>query len=518
MRFKSLAELLASRNEEDHERLFLSSPEEQVKLTYGAFYDAANQLAVRFQTAGLLLGQRAAVMLENGADWVGSFGALMLIGCTVVPVNPQLSPTETLDLLERSEAQFVITTSDLRNMLSLVLQSGETQWKSIETRGLEATLFCLVKEPQAHKHDCIPKQIGEKHEALLLFTSGSTGRPKGVVLTHENLLTEAEFVRHGHQLSRTDTVLCVLPFFHINGLVITLITTLLSGGQAVVPHKFSASRFWHWMETYHITWFSAVPTILSILLSTQGERNRTPYLRFARSASSSLSAAVLIAFEKRFGVPVIEAYGLSEAASQVASNPLPPAQRKIGSVGLPVGNLIRIVDERGNVLPPGVAGEVAVQGPNVATGYFNNLAANRESFRDNWFYTGDLGYFDQDGYLFLTGRRKELINRAGEKISPREVDEVLYRLPEIETAAAIGVPDDLFGEEVVAVIQLRPGMRLGSDKVIKHCKACLAEFKTPKHILFVDDFPKGPNGKIQRLRLVELYRRLTHEKQAGIGC
>lgn len=509
MSFDSLAQLIEYRSVNDWDRIFLSSPEQQLDVTYGAFYQEAKKLAQHLEQRGLRQNQRVALLMDNGLNWTVAFAGVLLAGGAVVPLNPGLTPGEIADLLEKARVRMMITVHEKEKTLPPQVIAGRKaqpiRYRTAFAGQEDLSIFAVLPQEPADRPG-ERQAIQATDEALLLFTSGSTGVPKGVVLTHGNLLAEADFIRQGHKLTASDIVLCILPFFHINGLVITLVTSLFSGGRAVVPRKFSASQFWKWAGQYQVTWFSAVPTILSILLSRHGEEHvDVPSLRFARSASSSLPVAVLEAFEQRYHIPVIEGYGLSEASSQVATNPLPPEPRKAGSVGRPVGNEIRVVDGRGHAVPPGVTGEVTVKGANVTQGYLNNPEANRESFKNGWFYTGDLGRFDEDGYLFLTGRRKELINRAGEKISPREVDEVLYRLPDIETAAAIGVPDPLFGEEIVAFVQLRPGAELGAEQVARHCKACLADFKVPKRILFIDDFPKGPNGKIQRRQLVELY-------------
>ncbi len=261
-----------------------------------------------------------------------------------------------------------------------------------------------------------------------------------------------------------DTALCILPLFHINGLVVTLITSMLVGSSLVLPKKFSSRHFWQWISTYNATWFSAVPTILSILL-LQPIPSKAEFssLRFARSASAPLPIAVLEEFETRTGVPVIESYGMSEAGGQVTSNPL--HLRKPGSAGLPFTNALRVVDEHGVPLDSNQTGEVVLRGPNVSIGYLDNAAANRESFRNGWFYTGDLGYRDADDYVFLVGRKKELINRAGEKIAPREIEEIIYRMPEVESAAVVGVPDSLYGEEVACFLVLRP-------RIIAHGRTC----------------------------------------------
>lgn len=505
MDFQSLVKLLAYRAAESKERIFLSWPEEQLDVTYSEFYEAAQQLAQYLQVQGLKQGERVALSLENGVHWILAFWGIILAGGVVVPLNPKFKVAEWVPLLEQAESSWMIAENQGAGLLSEhgvnpVATAYSSPWNQAEL---------VVSTAQRQRRKALTKDDAEfSDEALLLFTSGSTGRPKGVVLTHGNLLAEAAFIQQGHALTQGDIGLAILPFFHINGLVITMLTPLFSGGRAIVPEKFRASKFWEWVKKYQVTWFSGVPTILSILLARKDpEPLDTTSLRFARSASSSLSVAVLEEFEQRFHVPVIEAYGLSETGSQVATNPLPPSIRKTGSVGLPVGNELRIVDEQGRPVPNGIRGEVVIQGKNVTQGYLNNKEANQESFKQGWFYTGDIGFFDEDGYLFLAGRRKELINRAGEKISPREVDEVIYQLPEVLLAAAVGVPDPLFGEEIVAFIQLRPGEMVSEEQVIRHCKACLANFKVPKRIFYLDDFPKGPNGKIQRLKLVALYHK-----------
>lgn len=499
MRFKSLNKLLEYRAGQDWEKTFILSPETGAALTYGNFYTAVRDLACCIQP-NIRQGQRIALIAENGLHWGIVFCGILLAGGVAVPLNPRFKPAETEELLRQAQAKLIFTDARGGEALPPPLAANSRKISVAgEAMGIIGSEVFAKNATQASRAQW-------EDEALVLFTSGSTGAPKGVVLTHGNLLAEAEFITGGHQLTAADVVLCILPFFHINGLVITLLSSLYSGGTAVIPRKFSASHFWQWVSANKVTWFSAVPAILSILLSGEAapalDLSR---LRFARSASSSLPVAILTEFERRYGVPVIEAYGLSEAGSQIATNPLPPRRRKAGSVGLPVGNEIQVIDQSGEPAPVQATGEVVVKGANITKGYLNNRQANRESFKNGWFHTGDLGFFDADGYLFLTGRKKELINRGGEKISPREVDEVIYRLSEIETAVTVGVADAVFGEEVVAFVQLRPGKQLTAEGIAAHCRSCLADFKIPKKIFFINDFPKGPNGKIQRRKLVELY-------------
>jgi acyl-CoA synthetase (AMP-forming)/AMP-acid ligase II/NAD-dependent dihydropyrimidine dehydrogenase PreA subunit len=510
MKFESLVQLGEYRAAHESERLFLSVPEDGIDVTYGLLYQFVRELARFLQSHGLQKGQRVAIILENGLGWALSCWGVLYAGGVVVPLNPRFKPAEAASLLQRAEVCLIITDNDGINVVTGEFAAGKAARFQTNSKAA-AELLVVARRQDRSKATQLP-DIRPQDEALLIFTSGSTGVPKGVILTHGNLLAASENIRQAHNLTVADIALCVLPFFHANGLIITLITSAFSGGRVVVPRKFSARHFWEWANRYRVTWFSAVPTILSILLSSKAGNPVPKSLRFARSASAALPKAVFEEFERRFKVPIIESYGLSETASQVTTNPLPPATRKVGSVGKPVGNELSIVDEYGVRVLPGVEGEVVIRGANVMPGYLNNPEANREAFKNGWFYTGDIGYFDQDGYLFLTGRRKEFINRAGEKFSPREVDEILYQLPEIETAAAVGVPDSLFGEEIVAFIQLRPGMKLSADQVIAHCRQSLVDFKVPKEIFYIGDFPKGPNGKVQRCRLADIYHQI---KQTG---
>ncbi len=519
MEFASIRDLVITRGNQYPGRIFLSSPEDGMDLTYDAYLLAVRRLEKALLAQGMRKGKRAALLLANGLNYAVSFTGVMAAGGVVVPINPHLKAAEVARLLADAGTSLVLTDSEWYRVFYPLLKGLPVRWLDLGFQGgrLLALEWATGSDRDYSPVDAPPP--GRDDVALLLYTSGTTGKPKGVMLTHGNLLAEASYIQEGHRLTPEDIALCILPLFHINGEVVTLITPLFSGGRVVMPSKFRASRFWDWVRRYRVTWFSAVPTILSILLSHPlPDRSALSSLRFARSASAPLPVAVLREFEARFDVPVIEAYGLSETASQVTTNPLPPAVRKPGSVGLPVGNEVRVVDEKGKPVPAGVTGEVVVRGENVCRGYFHNEKATATFFNGGWFYTGDLGYLDADGYLFLTGRRKELINRGGEKISPREIDEVLYRLPGVELAAAVGVPDPLYGEEVIAFIQLRPRKSLAEERVLSFCRDYLADFKIPREVIFIRDFPRGPNGKIQRLKLVDLYLEKYQGAAHGAGA
>ena len=342
--------------------------------------------------------------------------------------------------------------------------------------------------------------------ALVLHTSGTTSRPKIVPLTHENLCSSAWNVQGTLGLSATDRCLNVMPLFHIHGLVAALLASVAAGGSVVCAPGFYAPRFFEWMAAFHPTWYTAVPTMHQSLLARTEENRATIQrhpLRFVRSSSASLPPQVMAGLEAAFGVPVIEAYGMTEAAHQMASNPLPPGLRKPGTVGLPAGPEIGIMNEAGELLRRGDIGEIVIRGPNVTSGYENNPTANQTAFSDGWFRTGDQGFIDSEGYLSITGRLKELINRGGEKISPREVDEVLIDHPAIEQAVTFAVPHPQLGEDVGAAMVLRRGFTVSETEIREFAANRLAYFKVPRWIRFLDEIPKGPTGKLQRIGLAE---------------
>jgi acyl-CoA synthetase (AMP-forming)/AMP-acid ligase II len=334
--------------------------------------------------------------------------------------------------------------------------------------------------------------------ALVLHTSGTTSRPKRVPLRHRNLAASVGNIVDWYALTADDVALCVMPLFHIHGLVASVLSTFGSGGAVVVPARFNPLRFWPVVRAHRATWYSAVPTIHQLLLQRAGSERPvgSEHLRFIRSCSAALSPATMQQLEERFGAPVLEAYGMTEAAHQMASNPLPPAPRLPGSVGQGSGVRIGIMDEEGALLPTGAAGEVVIQGPNVIDGYENNPEANAASFTRGWFRTGDQGVLDDSGYLTLVGRIKELIIRGGEKISPREIDEVLQQHPAVAEAVAFGVPHPSWGEEVVAAVVLRSPAT--EDELLHHSRLHLADFKVPKTLHFVEAIPRVATGKVQR--------------------
>jgi acyl-CoA synthetase (AMP-forming)/AMP-acid ligase II len=347
---------------------------------------------------------------------------------------------------------------------------------------------------------------GPEDVALVLHTSGTTSRPKIVPLTHRNITQSARNIARTLALAPRDRCLVVMPLFHIHGLVGALLASLQSGASVYCPPGFNALRFFHWLEDSAATWYTAVPTMHQTVLQRaerHGELLRRRPLRFIRSSSASLPPQVMLALEQAFGCPVIESYGMTEAAHQMASNPLPPAVRKPGTVGCAAGPEVAIQAPDGRLLPAGQAGEIVIRGENVTAGYASNPAANAEAFRDGWFRTGDLGVMDEEGYLTISGRLKEIINRGGEKITPREIDEVLMDHPAVALALAFAMPHAMLGEEVAAAVVLREGSAASERELRDFVAGRLAPFKVPRRIVLLSEIPKGPTGKMQRIGLAQ---------------
>ncbi len=351
-------------------------------------------------------------------------------------------------------------------------------------------------------------EVTSQSHALLMYTSGTTGRPKGVLHSHQSLLAGGWTTTLAHGLGPGDRGFCVLPVYHINGLCVTVMGALVSGGSLAVVGRFSASAFWEQAAEAGVTWFSAVPTIISHLLHGKGgpDAATRTRLRFGRSASSALAVETQTAFEARFGMPIIETMGLTETAAQILSNPLPPGVRKVGSPGVGYGCDVQIQGPDGQEVPRGEEGEIAVRGPNVMQGYLNNPEATAAAFREGWLLTGDLARMDADGYVFVTGRLKELIIKGGENIAPREVDEALYAHPDVVEAAAFARPCARYGETVEAAVRVSEGSDLTAEALLDICRARLGRFKCPDRVHFLPELPKGPSGKIQRLKIAEAVR------------
>jgi acyl-CoA synthetase (AMP-forming)/AMP-acid ligase II len=460
-------------------------------VTYAQLRQQVDALAKSLNQLGLGRGDRIAMALPNGLEVIVSFLAASTAG-TAAPLNPAYTRDEFKFYLEDTGARaLIVPPKDCDEARAAAAGNVLIIEADIDGDGQVRFSSAAAGAPRATEYPQ-PDDI-----ALILHTSGTTSRPKRVPLSHANLLTSARNVSETYQLSSADVSLCVMPLFHVHGLVASTLATLSTGGTVVVPPKFNPLSFWATVRDHGATWYSAVPTIHQVLLSrAKTKPSGAEQLRFIRSCSAALAPQTMADIEERFGVPILEAYGMTEAAHQMASNPLPPGARKAGSVGVGTAVEIAILDETGNQLPPDTVGEVSIKGPNVFGGYEGNAEANAESFSNGWFRTGDQGYLDADGYLALVGRLKELINRGGEKISPREIDETLLTHPAVAEAVCFGIADRVYGEGVAAAVVLN-GDATESD-LMAHCRSSLADFKCPTTIYIIDSIPRTATGKIQR--------------------
>jgi len=489
---KSTGTLLDLFQKADHARAAIIIPELDLRVSYESLRDQTWQMMQLLAGAGIGRNARVAIALPNGLPAIVSFLAASIAG-TAAPLNPAY---------RYDEFDFFLEDTGARVLICPPIGADEAR-RAAADRHVPVLTAEIDSHGKAHLRGTHEKGTvltpTPKDIALILHTSGSTGRPKRVPLQHVNLLVSAQNIANTYSLSPEDISVCVMPLFHVHGLVASTLATLLSGGTVVVPKKFDALGFWRIVKEYKATWYSGVPTMHQVLLARAGNHARpagAESLRFIRSCSTPLSAEVMHRMEEVFGVPLLEAYGMTEAAHQMCSNPLPPRMHKPGSVGVPCGLQISIINGHGHHLGIDKRGEVVIRGSNVFPGYENDAEANAHAFKEGWFRTGDEGFLDHDGYLHLTGRLKEQINRAGEKISPREIDKVLLKHPAVLEAVTFGFAHPTLNEEVAAAVVLREAV--SESALLKFCGERLANFKCPKKLYILESIPQTATGKIRR--------------------
>ena len=503
MRFHSIPELLRSNAERTPNAEALLAPGRQ-PLSYAGLWHQARTAVQALNLFGVGRNDRVALMLANGPEAASAF---LSVACaaTCAPLNPAY---------RQEEFEFYLT--DLRAR-ALIAAGGEDSAAVAAADKLGIPILFLKTEaakPAGWFALEGADQPGADHGglaspddvALVLHTSGTTARPKIVPLTHANLCASAGNIAETLRLEPHDRCLNVMPLFHIHGLVGAMLSSLAAGASLVCTPGFNVMRFFGWLDEFEPSWYSAVPTMHQAIIA-RAPRNEESIsrarLRVIRSSSAPLPPQVLERLEGTFHCPVVESYGMTEAAHQMASNPLPPRVRKPGSVGPAAGPEIAIMDDEGKLLGEGETGEVVIRGDNVTAGYDRNPEANTKSFTNGWFRTGDQGFLDHDGYLTISGRLKEIINRGGEKISPREVDEALLDHPAIAQAVTFAMPHEMLGEEVAAAVVLREGAKASEKEIRDFATAKLADFKVPRKVLILDEIPKGPTGKPQRIGLAQ---------------
>ncbi len=473
-------------------------------MTFGQFKALALAVRASLRGAGVGAQDRVAIVLPNGPEMAAAF-ITVAQSATTAPLNPAYKEDEFAFYLEDLKAKAIIVEAGYTGPARAAADRfGLTVLELTATE--PAGMFTLATDVTGTAPDTVP---GPDDVALILHTSGTTSRPKIVPLLQSNVAASAINIRDSLALTADDVCLNVMPLFHIHGLVAAVSASLAAGASISCTPGFDALKFFGWLEEVHPTWYTAVPTMHQAILS-RAPRNaeiiKNARLRFLRSSSSSLPGPVMTQLAETFGAPVVEAYGMTEAAHQMCCNPIEPGRQKPGAVGLPAGPEVRIAHEIENRLVNGV-GEIAISGPNVTPGYEGNPEANEKNFFEadgkRWFRTGDQGAFDEDGFLSLTGRLKEIINRGGEKVSPLEVDGVLSDHPAIGQCVTFAMPHDKLGEEVAAAVVLKEGQSVTERDIRDFASERLAAFKVPRKIVILDEIPKGATGKLQRIGLAE---------------
>jgi len=473
-------------------------------LTYGRLNDQVDSLVASLRAMGISRDDRVAVVLSNGPAMAIAFLATAIAGISA-PLNPAYR-----------ESEFDFYLSDL-NAKALIVQEGIDSPAMTVACRRGIPILALSPDRDLPDEFTIIRSVATSSPgespmprpddvALVLYTSGTTSKPKRVPLSHANLLVSAHNIEASLALKSRDRCLNLMPLFHIHGLVGGLLSSLAVGASVAIPEQFDPDQVLQWMEELQPTWYTAVPTIHDAILREARSRSSTHRewpLRFIRSSSAPLPVKLMVELEEFFKVPVIEAYGMTEAAHQIASNPLPPCKRKVGSVGVPTGVEIAIMNEDGTSLKQGEKGEIVLRGPSITRFYDDNTEANEQAFRRGWFRTGDEGYLDSDGFLFITGRLKEIINKGGEKISPQEVDAALLRHPGVYQAVAFAVQHPFLGEDVAAAVVVDDNTTEAALRL--YLQSQLAEFKIPSRLVIVDEIPKGATGKIQRFGLADKF-------------
>ncbi|MCA3247739.1 MAG: AMP-binding protein [Azospirillum sp.] len=500
MAFATVSELLKVGKDGDPA---LGAPETKA-LDYAGLRALAAATVGDLNAMGIGRDDRVAIVLPNGPEMAAAF-LCVAAGATTAPLNPAYRQEEFEFYIADLKAKaLLVQAGDQTPARAAAAKLGVPTIELTPTRDNGAGSYTLASSLRGAAAKPGPAQAEDI--ALILHTSGTTSRPKIVPLAQSNICASARHIGATLALGAGDKCLNIMPLFHIHGLIAAVLSSLGAGGSTVCTPGFNALKFFAWLDEAKPSWYTAVPTMHQAILS-RAERNAASLaaakLRFIRSSSASLPPQVMLELEKAFGCPVIESYGMTEAAHQMASNPLPPRERKPGSVGVAAGPEIAIMDEEGKILPQGALGEVVIRGPNVTKGYEANPDANLKAFAGGWFRTGDQGTLDEGGYLRITGRLKELINRGGEKVSPLEVDEIIMDHPAVAQVVTFAMPHDKLGEEVAAAVVPRDGMSVTEREIRDFAAQRLADFKVPRRVVVLAEIPKGATGKLQRIGLAE---------------
>ena len=503
----NLRELVENQAEKYKDKPFLYWQDDTV--SYSQINELTNKVANFLYDLGIRKGDKVSVYLPNMPEYVYLYLGIPKIGAVTGPVNALFKPREVKFVVGHSEAKALVTIPKLMPLVNGI-KKDLPNLKHVIVIGepVEGTLNFTELMNKASAEAPPAVEIDEREDsAAILYTSGTTGFPKGVLQTHFNIRRNAEMIKDFLKAGEDYRFMLILPLFHVNAQIVTIMGPFTIGASCILTPGFSAQTHWETVAKYKASTFSCVPTVLSILLRMPHENLDLSSLKFIICGAAPLPVEVFREFEKTFNCKIVEGYGLTEGTCASSVNPLPTEtedKRKIGSIGIPLpGNEMKIVDNDGNDVPPNTKGEIIVKGDNIMKEYFKNPEANAETLKGDWLYTGDIGYMDDDGFFYITDRKKDMIIRGGENIYPREIEEVLYSHPDVSLATVIGIRDKIYGELPKAFIVLKEGKSVSDEEIIEYCKKNLADFKVPKYVEFRDDLPKTPTGKIMKQPLRE---------------
>ena len=499
---KTVKDYIQFNNQKNPEKTFIICPQTKIEITNNDLHTNVKKIHYLLRSKKQKKGSVICTLIENSLSSVQLMLGIMSAGLIHTPLNLIAGEDQLSYIVDHSDTNIIFASEGQYQLAKKISLNCN---REIEIIKINKDTYVENLDNNFEKEE---ENIEENDPALLMYTSGTTGKPKGVILSHKNIISGGHNVRISHELNHLDKALCVLPLFHINGLIVTVLGPLVSQSSVVLCERFSVTNFWIFLSQFKCTWFSVVPTIISALLNKYVEdefkKLDLTNVRFGRSASSALAPETHKKFEEKFNIIMIETMGLTETCAPILSNPLPPGKIKHGSPGLAYGNEVKILNSNFKEVEINTIGQICVKGMNVMKEYYKNPEETKKSFHNDWLLTGDLGLMDEDQYVFVRGRIKELIIKGGENISPREIDDVLYQHKDIVEAAAFAMPCEHYGEKIEAGVVLKEGSSITSDQVVEHCKTLIGEFKSPSKIHFLNELPKGPSGKIQRFKIKNL--------------
>jgi len=499
---RTVKDLLTERESKLKNKTFMFWENEEV--SYSLLLDRARKIGASLAGKGLNKDDKVCIWLQNRPEFIYAMFGCAFSGTVLVPINTQFKTEEAQYIIDNSEAKLLITQPDYLEMVSKIKPNCPNlkEIVVVDQAPPGTTAFSELYNPAKP----IERDITEEDVAGIIYTSGTTGFPKGAVLTNKNYFVNAQQIAEAAQMTEADRFMCILPLFHVNGQLVTVLGPLYAGASMILTKGFSPKDFLARLARYRATAFSGVPTVYAILNSLpDAEQYDLSRLRFCICGAAPMPVDVFETFERKYKAYILEGYGLSEGTCASSINPL-GGKRKIGSIGIPLkGQEMKIVDDKDQEVKQGEVGEILVRGENVMKEYYRNPKATEETLRRGWLHTGDLGYQDADGYFFIVGRKKEMIIRGGENIYPKEIEEVLYKHPAVLDAAVVGIPDKVWGEEVGAFIVTKPGMSITEQEIIAYCQDRLAKYKCPRQVFFRDSLPKTATGKIQKRKILEQY-------------